>query len=67
MFVQGRTDASRKWGELVKDFVSTELGLSPIVPTLAPIWEYTRVNQLFSVVPPMTSFSSAVIRAPTML
>jgi hypothetical protein len=27
MFVQGRTDASRKWGEMVKDFVFKELGL----------------------------------------
>jgi hypothetical protein len=28
MFVQGQTDASRKWGELVEDFVFTELGLA---------------------------------------
>jgi hypothetical protein len=27
MFVQGRTDASRKWGELIEDILFTKLGL----------------------------------------
>ena len=27
MFVQGRTDASRKWGEMVEEFIFTDLGL----------------------------------------
>jgi hypothetical protein len=29
MFVQGRTDASRKWGEMVKEFLFNKLGLLP--------------------------------------
>jgi hypothetical protein len=27
MFVQGRTDASRKWGELIEEFIVNDLGL----------------------------------------
>ena len=27
MFVQGRTDASRKWGEMVEEFIFTDIGL----------------------------------------
>jgi hypothetical protein len=27
MFVQGRTDASRKWGELIEEFIFNDLGL----------------------------------------
>ena len=29
MFVQGRTDASRKWGEMVEEFIFSDLGLLP--------------------------------------
>jgi hypothetical protein len=29
MFVQGQTDASRKWGEMIEEFLFNKLGLLP--------------------------------------
>ena len=40
MFVQGRTDSSRKWGELVETFIFSELGL---LPNWSDLCTYSRI------------------------
>jgi hypothetical protein len=60
VFVQGQTDASRKWGELVEAFIFKELGLlARSVPTHALTLEPINNSRSSSVVPPTAFFLSA--------
>jgi hypothetical protein len=64
MFVQGRTDASRKWGELIESFIFDVLGL---VPNRADPCTYLgtyKNHPVIYVEPLMIFFSSAKISIP---